>query len=164
MLLLSLPEVAVAYNKDFGLGAAFGELNGITLETYIGETESIQAFAGYTLFPGGGVAVIADYLFHPYSFLKKKTTVDLQFYWGIGAKFIWFTGYFSYYHPDKKRGSLGIDHFAIGGRAVAGLELAFVNKPFSIFFDLSPFSLVAVIPTPRLYYDADFCVGFRYWF
>jgi hypothetical protein len=161
------PSTASARAGDqngFSLGLILGDPSGLTLRGGIGESSAIQAHIGFSPFPGDALALMVDWTYDAWDFLRSNPKAGLLFFFGFGGKAQWFSGrYFAYeYHghdylTDRR-------HFGLGARALLGLRLSFRNSPFDLFLEIAPVGITFVVPDSDAYYDIDGAIGFRYRF
>jgi hypothetical protein len=162
------PSEASARGGDlngFSLGLVLGDPSGLTLRGGLDERNAIQAAIGFSPIPGGAVAVMVDWTYDAWDFLRNNRTASLLFYFGLGAKAEWFTGHYWLYGGRWNRGwTAGDSHFGLGLRGLVGLRLAFRNAPFDLFFEIAPVGVTLVVPDTGAFYDFDAAIGFRYRF
>jgi hypothetical protein len=107
-----------------GIGIVLGEPTGVTAKLYLKDDQAIQAAVG-AAFIGGGLAVHADYVWHPYV-LQDRESFTLPLYVGPGVRAI-----------EYSSGG-GMSYFAIGARVVAGLLFDFKSVPLDTFVEVAP--------------------------
>jgi hypothetical protein len=146
--------------NGFSLGLVLGDPTGATLRAGLGERQAIQAHFGFSPFPGDALAVMVDWTYDAWDFLRGNPSAALLFYFGFGGKVEWFLGDYYAYHFDHHDHS----HFGIGARGLVGLRVSFRRAPFDLFFELAPVGVIVVVPDTGAYYDIDFAIGARYRF
>jgi len=151
----------VAAQNGFSLGLILGDPTGITLRSGLDERSAIQAHFGYSPFPGDAVAVMVDWTYDAWNFLRNNPSAGLMFYFGAGGKAEWFTSNYFAYGYDHPRGYSDRSHFGLGARGLVGLRVPFRKAPFDLFVELAPIGVIVVVPNPGAYYDIDFAIGAR---
>jgi hypothetical protein len=161
------PEQATASapasdRNGFSLGLILGDPTGITLRAGLGESNAIQAHLGFSPFPGDAIAIMVDWTYDAWVFLRDNPTASLPFYFGFGGKAEWFSGHYYAYHDHRDYSDQS--HFGFGARGLVGLRASFVNAPFDLFIELAPVGFLVVVPDTGIFYDIDFAIGARYRF
>jgi len=124
---------------------------------------AIQAHFGFSPFPGRRVVAMVDWTYDVWDFLPDNPTAGLLFFFGFGAKFEWFTGWYSVYGPGGTtlRSTASTSGSGCGARGPAGalpyraVRPVLRNRPRGVLF---------VVPDTGVYYDVDAAFGFRYRF
>ena len=159
------PASAQSNGDDgFSLGLILGDPSGVTLRGGVGGPHAIQAHFGFSPWPGDALAVMVDWTYDAWDFLKGNPTAGLKFYFGLGGKGQWFTGKYFIYKHDKHDVFYNDSHFGLGLRGLVGLRVPFRKAPFDLFFELAPVGVTFVLPDRGAYYDFDAALGFRYRF
>jgi|GEM_PF-1160874 len=148
--------------NGFSLGLILGDPTGLTLRAGLGESNAIQAHLGFSPFPGDAIAIMVDWTYDAWVFLRDNPTASLPFYFGFGGKAEWFSGHYYAYHDHRDYSDQS--HFGFGARGLVGLRASFVNAPFDIFIELAPVGFLVIVPDTGIYYDIDFAIGARYRF
>ncbi len=152
----------VSDRNGFSLGLILGDPTGLTLRAGFGESNAIQAHFGFSPFPGDAVAVMVDWTYDAWVFLRDNSTASLPFYFGFGGKAEWFSGHYYAYHDHRDYADQS--HFGFGARGLVGFRASFVKAPFDLFIELAPVGFLVVVPDTGIYYDIDFAIGARYRF
>lgn len=162
LLVAPMPLHARAHDANgFSLGLVLGDPSGLTLRSGLSDRTAIQAHFGFSLYPGDAFAVMVDWTYDAWDFLRGNPSAGMLFYFGFGGKAQWFTGH---YYAYNKHGFDDRTHYGLGVRGLVGLRIPFRNAPFDLFFEAAPIGLLFVTPNGGAYYDADFALGFRYRF
>jgi len=126
VVVLALAQAARAQPVEkgtFGVGLMIGEPTGIAAKLYLDDDTAIQGVVGGA-FIGGGIAVQADYLWHPW-ILEDRDSFTLPVYLGPGLRVI-------DYRDGREE-----DFFAIGLRVVAGILFDFKEVPLDVFIEVA---------------------------
>jgi len=119
---------------DFGLGIMLGSPSGLSGKYWLGRSTMALDF-GVGVFHGGfnddrGVTIHGDVLWHP-ALITSNATLDLPFYFGVGARF-WDHNRYRFNNRNER------DHAHIGVRVPFGIALVFRQVPIDVFFELVP--------------------------
>lgn len=109
---------------NFGVGLVIGEPTGIAAKLYLADDQAVQGAIGFA-FVGGGLAMHADYVWHPW-ILEERDSFTLPVYLGPGVRFIDY---------DKGRG--GQSFVALGLRGVGGILFDFKDVPLDAFVEVA---------------------------
>jgi hypothetical protein len=107
-----------------GVGIVLGEPTGVSAKLYLKDDQAIQAAVG-AAFIGGGLAVHADYVWHPYV-LQNRDSFTLPLYIGPGVRAM-----------EYSTGG-GMSYFALGLRGVVGMLFDFKTVPLDTFVEVAP--------------------------
>lgn len=137
LLIAALPALA-----DTGFGIILGEPTGLSLKRWTGTDKAIDMAAAWSFEGEGAMHLHGDLLFHRRDWVEVDGE-GLPFYYGLGV-----------------RVKLLDSDALLGARLPVGLDFAFDDGRFDIFFEL--------VPIMDLAPDTDFKVnaglGLRYWF
>src|SRR5262249_39558693 len=133
MLIIAAASTAHADNESvsrgtekgtLGVGIVLGEPTGVSAKLYLKDDQAIQAAVG-AAFIGGGLAIHADYVWHPYV-LQNRDSFTLPLYVGPGVRAM-----------EYSQGG-GMSYFALGLRVVVGMLFDFKTVPLDTFVEVAP--------------------------
>ena len=140
-LLLFIPTVSLAQGGT-GLGIMVGEPTGLSLKTWLGGSEALDAGLAWSFVDEGAVHLHGDYLLHNFGVFNVDRG-SLPVYYGIGA-----------------RAFLKNDDVRLGVRVPLGLEYIFSGSGADLFFELAPLLDL----TPETAFSLNGAAGVRYFF
>ncbi|WP_246043178.1 hypothetical protein [Fodinibius saliphilus] len=142
-LVLSLNTISNAQdaNKDLGVGFIIGEPTGLSLKSWTGGGNAIDAGLAWSFGRYDAINIHADYLWHNYETFNKVDSGSLPLYYGIGGRLV-----------------LGDSSF-IGARLPIGLNYLLEDSPVGFFFEVAPIINIA----PATSFDVDGGLGVRFY-
>lgn len=140
--------------KTFGFGVMFGDPVGLSVNYWVSNEESIDAYLGASYF--GGLRIGGDYLFHFDAFNSQI----VKMYAGPGIAFGFGRGRGIIYRENKKRFYYwGDDETGVGARVIFGINVIPRKTPLEIFFEVGP--LIGI--TPGFGVNVDASIGIRFY-
>ncbi|WP_205720123.1 hypothetical protein [Fodinibius halophilus] len=140
-LVVSLNNISAAQDadKDLGIGFIVGEPTGLSLKTWTGGGNAIDAGMAWSFGRYEAINIHADYLWHNYETFNEIDSGTLPIYYGIGGRVV-----------------LG-DTDLIGARIPVGLNYLLEDSPIGFFFEVVPVINIA----PETSFDVDGGIGVR---
>lgn len=155
LMLLSLVfsgTVASAKASRFGLGVVLGDPTGLTGKYWLSRTRAIDGAMAWDLDDSDSLVFQTTYLlYHPAAL--KLDHVGLDFYYGVGLKFVW-------HDHENHHGHHDHDDFMLGPRVPVGLSYIFKKSRIQLFGELS----VTLHLVESTDVDLGFGLGARYFF
>lgn len=148
-LLLAAPRRASAEGGPFGLGLILGSPTGFSGKLYLNRKNAIDFALGFAFLNRRGVAVHADYLWHPVM-LATDEAFFMPLYFGVGARLL-----------DHDRGN-DDDDFHLGARVPVGILFDFKTVPIDVFLEVA--LVIDIIQDHGDVIDLNAGVGARYYF
>ena len=140
---------ARAEGGPFGLGLILGSPTGVSAKLYLNKRNAIDFALGFAFLNRRGIAVHADYLWHPVM-LATDEAFFLPLYFGVGARIL-----------DHDRGS-DDDDFHLGARVPVGILFDFKTIPLDVFLEVA--LVVDIIKDHGDVIDLNAGIGARYYF
>ncbi len=141
---------------DIGVGFVFGDPTGASMNYFLSNKNSIDAFLGTSYF--GEISIGGDYLWYFNAFNSK--IVHLYTGPGVVLGFGDGKGILSGDNKDKDKFYNRDEGIGLGARGIMGVSVVPRNSQFQIFAELG--LLMGLVPDLGLGLDAG--VGFRYYF
>ncbi len=142
ILIATVGQSAVA--GDVGLGIIAGEPTGLSLKTWVGDREAVDAAVGWSLGDEGWFYGHCDYLHHRYDLDPEEFAGSVPYYFGVGCRILLRDG------GDSK----------LGFRIPVGLDYIFRDSRFDVFMEVAP--ILNLVPETE--FDWSGGVGARFWF
>lgn len=143
-LVLVIGTVLPAAGGDVGLGIIAGEPTGLSLKTWLGDTNALDAASGWSLGENEWLYLHVDYLHHRYDLHVPELDRGVPYYFGIGGRVLLRDG-----HESR-----------LGVRIPLGLDYVFDDSRFDVFIEVAP--IVNLIPSTG--FDLSGGIGARFWF
>jgi hypothetical protein len=135
-------RAAFAQEEGLGLGIVFGEPTGISLKSFISETDAMDAAVAWSR---DSLHLHADYLVHRYDVLHAGSD-GLPIYFGIGCRLKFDEG------DDDSDVQVGL-------RIPLGIAYWFKGTPIEVFAEIAP--LMDLLPDTDAEFNAG--IGIRYY-
>jgi hypothetical protein len=144
---------ARAGHEGLGVGVIVGEPTGISLKTWLNDSQAIDAAAAWSFSGDDAFQFHADFLVHNFDLLQgTEVHEDLAFYYGVGGR-VKLKG------EKDGRGKDG-DDVRMSVRFPLGISYLFEHAPFDFFLEVVP--MLNIVP------DTDFginaAIGARFYF
>lgn len=143
-LSISMTTLAQAQDadRDVGIGLMAGEPTGLTLKSWLGDTNAFDVGLAWSLGRYDAVTIHADYLWHNFGIFDELDSGTMPVYYGIGGRVI-----------------LADDDAVIGARIPVGLNYLFEESPIGLFLEVAPIVNLA----PDTDFDVDGVIGIRFY-
>lgn len=133
---------AFAQAGTVGVGAIFGEPTGITLKTWLTDTQAIDGGIAWSFEGDDSLTIYADYLIHRFDVFKVEQRM-MPIYFGVGG-----------------RVNFEDDDTEVGVRIPLGIAYMVENTSLELFGEIVPILDIA----PDTEADINAGVGVRYYF
>lgn len=142
LVTISFTSLAQAQNNEgTGIGFMVGEPTGLSLKTWTGGNNAIDAGLAWSFGRYDAINLHADYLWHNYSVFEVDSG-SLPLYYGIGGRAVF-----------------ADDDAVLGARVPVGIDYLFEESPVGIFFEVAPIFNIA----PSTDFDVDGAIGVRFY-
>ena len=141
---LLLGACQAATSGGTGLGLVVGEPTGLSLKTWTGGGNAVDAAAGWSLSGNKWLYAHVDYLHHRYDLHIPDLDEGVPYYYGVGGRVLLRDG-----HDSK-----------LGVRIPLGLDYVFADGRFDVFIEVAP--IINLVPDTE--FDLSGGLGVRYWF
>ncbi len=143
-IILFLFSLSISYSqeKGFGVGVMLGEPTGISLKSWMNETNAIDAGLAWSYYKSPSMHFHADYLWHSFDLIKTEEQIPV--YYGVGGRIKF----------GKK------DDSKLGVRGVFGVGYFLKSAPLDFFVEIAPvFDII-----PGTSFNMNGAIGARYFF
>lgn len=129
-------------DKNVGIGFMVGEPTGLSLKSWVSETNAFDVGLAWSLGRYDAVNIHADYLWHSFDAFDDIDSGSLPLYYGIGGRIV-----------------LAENDAVIGARVPVGINYLFEDAPIGMFLEVAPILNVA----PSTDFDVDGALGVRFY-
>jgi len=145
IVLMAISQRTVAQDRGFGVGAAIGGPEGLSIKSWLGETSAISGLITFTISEN-----TSSYYTH-LDYLNHKFYDDLD--WDFGRMFYYYGGGVGFEWLEW------VDDTTVFLRLPSGFGFNFDDVPVDLFLELAP--TFDVNPEFAFYFNGNF--GFRFY-